>query len=106
MSDTASAIYIDNTKGRAAFGEEGPKPQFLINAPGFEALVVGLKAGQQIPVHPAELAMYHFLEGTGSMTVGDETFKIQPGVTVIAPDGMPRGMQAETQVIFLGAKVA
>jgi mannose-6-phosphate isomerase-like protein (cupin superfamily) len=48
--------------------------------------------------------MYHILEGVGLMTVGDETFAIQPGVTVIAPAGAPRGMNAKTRLIFLGAK--
>ena len=88
----------------AVFAADGPKPQFLIDTPKFKTLVVGLEAGQQIPVHPAEAAMYHFLEGTGLMTVGDETFAIKPGVTVIAPDGASRGMNAKTRLIFLGAK--
>jgi len=48
--------------------------------------------------------MYHFLEGTGLMTVGKEIFVIKPGVTIIAPSGSERGMSAKTQVVFLGAK--
>jgi mannose-6-phosphate isomerase-like protein (cupin superfamily) len=48
--------------------------------------------------------MYHFLEGEGMMTVDDETFDIKPGVTVIAPSGAKRGMNAKTRVIFLGSK--
>jgi quercetin dioxygenase-like cupin family protein len=104
MPDTIAEIYFTDTKDRAVFAVEGPKPQFLIDTPKFKALVVGLEAGQQIPLHPDEAAMYHFLEGVGLITVGDETFAIQPGVTVIAPAGSPRGMNAKTRVIFLGAK--
>jgi quercetin dioxygenase-like cupin family protein len=96
--------YLPNTKARALFADDGPKPQFLIDTPKFKALVVGLAAGQQIPLHPGEAAMYHFLEGSGLMTVGDETFTIKPGVTVIAPSGVTRGMNAKTAVIFLGAR--
>ena len=83
-------IYFPETKSKAVFAADGPKPQFLIDTPKFKALVVGLEAGGQIPVHPAEAAMYHFLEGEGLMTIGDETFAIKPGVTVIAPKGVPR----------------
>ena len=99
-------IYFTDTKSIAVFAADGPKPQFLLDAPYFKALVVGLEAGQQLPIHPAEVAMYHFIEGEGLMTVDDETFAIKPGVTVIAPSGSKRGINAKTRVIFLGSKGA
>jgi quercetin dioxygenase-like cupin family protein len=104
MSETNSQIYFMDTKEKAVFSSEGPKPQFLIETPKFKALVVGLEAGGQIPAHPGEAAMYHFLEGNGLMTVGDEAFKIKPGVTVVVPSGVKRGMNAKTRVVFLGSK--
>ena len=104
MSDTTSQIYFADIKAKAVFATDGPKPQFLLNTPNFKALVVGLEAGGQIPVHPGEAAMYHFLEGTGLMTVGEGTFEINPGVTIVAPSGAKRGMNAKTRVIFLGSK--
>jgi quercetin dioxygenase-like cupin family protein len=97
-------IYFADIISRAVFSAEGPKPQFLVDTPQFKALVVGLEAGGQIPVHPGEAAMYHFLEGEGLMTVDDETFAIKPGVTVITPSGANRGMNAKTRVVFLGSK--
>ena len=104
MSDTTSPIYFQDTKSEAVFAAEGPHPQFLIDTPKLKVLVVGLEAGGQIPVHPAEAAMYHFLEGEGLMTVGDETFFIKPGVTLIVPSGERRGMSAKTRLVFLGSK--
>lgn len=99
-----SDIYFANTKSIAVFAPDGPKPRFLVDTPQFKALVVGLEAGGQIPVHPGEAAMYHFLEGEGLITVDDETFAIRPGVTVVVPSGARRGMNARTRVIFLGSK--
>jgi quercetin dioxygenase-like cupin family protein len=96
--------YFPDIKSKAVFSFNGPKPQFLIDTPQFKALVVGLEAGGQIPVHPGEAAAYHFLEGEGSMTVDDETFEVKPGVTVVAPSGAKRGMNARTRLVFLGAK--
>jgi quercetin dioxygenase-like cupin family protein len=63
-----------------------------------------LEAGGQIPAHSGGAALYHFLEGEGLMTVGDEAFEIKPGVTVVAPSGSKRGMNAKTRVIFIGSK--
>lgn len=104
MSDATTQIYFIDTKAKAVFSSGGPKPQFLIDTPQFKALVVGLEAGGQIPAHPGEAAMYHFLEGQGLMSVGDEAFEIKPGVTVVVPNGVKRGMNAKTRVIFLGSK--
>jgi mannose-6-phosphate isomerase-like protein (cupin superfamily) len=97
-------IYFPDTKSKAVFASDGPKPQFLIETAKFKALVVGLEAGGHIPVHPGEAAMYHFLEGEGLMTVDDETFAIKPGVTVVVPSGARRGMNARTRIVFLAAK--
>ena len=99
-----SDIYFADTKAKAVFAADGPKPQFLIDTLQFKVLVVGLEAGGQIPVHAGEAAMYHFLEGEGLMTAGDEAFAIKPGVTVVVPSGVKRGMNAKTRVVFLGSK--
>lgn len=104
MPDTTSQLYFVDIKGKAVFSGDGPQPQFLFDAPAFKVLVVGLEAGAQIPVHPAEAAMYHFLEGEGLMTVGDQTFGIKPGVTVVVPGGERRGMNARTRLVFLASK--
>ena len=48
--------------------------------------------------------MYHILEGSGMMVVGEERYPLAPDVTVIAPAGVSRGIEAETRLIFLGAK--
>jgi quercetin dioxygenase-like cupin family protein len=104
MADNPTQVYFSDTKAQAVFAREGPKPQFLMDTPGFKALVVGLEAGMHIPSHADGAAMYHFLEGTGLMTVGDEAFEIKPGATIIAPGGVKRGINAKTRLVFLGSK--
>ncbi len=104
MPDTTAEIYFANPQAQAVFAADGPKPRFLLDAPGFNVLVVGVEAGQQIPLHSGEAALYYFLEGSGLMMVGEESYAINPGVAVIAPAGSPRGMNARTRVIFLASK--
>jgi len=98
------ATFYPDIKTQAVFGEHGPQPQFLVDDPHFKVILSGLEPGQQIPVHPEALAVYHFLAGTGTMTVNDERYPITAGATVITPAGARRGIQAETRVIFLAAK--
>lgn len=104
MNQAISEVYYADTKTLAVFAPDGPKPNFLVDLPHFKVLVVGLEAGQQLPLHPGGPAAYHFLEGTGLMTVDEVTFAIQPGVTVIAPAGASRGMNARTRVVFFATK--
>ena len=106
MTQTISkqATFYPATKAQAVFGVHGPQPQFLLDEVNFKVIVGALEPGQQIPVHPEALAMYHFLAGTGTMTVDEEQFPITAGATVITPAGARRGMQAATRVIFLAAK--
>ena len=104
QSNVTQAKYYPNTKTEVTFGENGPQPKFLVDDANFKVILGGLQPGQQIPVHPESLAVYHFLAGTGTKTVDDEQFPIAAGATVITPEGAKRGMKAETQVIFLASK--
>ena len=104
QASTKQSVYHADTKSMATFGVDGPHPQFLADEEDFKVILAGLEPGQQIPVHPEVLALYHFLEGTGMMVVDDEEFDVAPGATVIAPAGAKRGMKATTRLIFLAAK--
>ena len=93
-------------KETVLFSAEGPQPQMLLETATCRAMIAGLQAGQKVPPHPEGPAIYHFLEGTGRMIVGEESFVVQTGATVVVPDGAPRGIEAETQLAFLAARLA
>lgn len=102
----SQAFFILDTKAHADFSELGPQPRFLWNESSFKIILAGLEPGQRIPTHPETLAMYHFLEGTGAMTVDEELFPVQAGTTIVTPAGARRGIYAETRLVFLAAKPA
>jgi quercetin dioxygenase-like cupin family protein len=104
MSDTTLEIYHADIKSLAVFAADGPRQQVLIDTPKLKAILVGLEAGQHIPVHPEQAALYHFLDGEGLMTVDEESYRVTPGVTVVAPEGSSRGMNARTRLVFLASK--
>lgn len=99
------AAYYPDTQSQAVLGQQGSQPQFLANDDHFKVVLRRLDPGEQIPVHPDALAVYHFLAGSGTMIVDDQPYPITAGATLITPAGSARGMQATTQVIFLAAKV-
>ncbi len=87
------------------FSPNGPQPQVLFENEKFKTVIGGLEAGQKIPSHPEGAGVYHFLEGTGTMLVGDERFPVKPGATVIVQTGVSRGMIAETRLAFIATRI-
>ncbi|HQY92733.1 MAG: cupin domain-containing protein [Caldilinea sp.] len=106
MSETMTmqTIFFPSVEKQVIFGEDGPRPQFLVDSEKLKVLVAGLEPGQQIPTHPETLAVYYFLEGEGVMTVNHEEFAVTAGSTIVTPLGAARGMRATTRLIFLAAK--
>lgn len=102
---TQDMLYPD-WKKVVVYPPQGAHPQVLVETDRYRAVIGGLAAGSIIPTHPEGPSVFHFLEGSGRMTVGDENFAIQAGATVIVPDGASRGIQAETQLAFLAIRLA
>lgn len=100
------ATLYPNWKETVVFGEDGPQPQMLMADEKVKVILGGLKPGQKIPNHAEAQAMYHFLEGTGWMTVDDEIMPVSAGSTIVMPNGTVRGMEAETQLVFLATRIA
>jgi quercetin dioxygenase-like cupin family protein len=98
-------VYPD-WRSKVVFSGDGPQPQILVENEKLKVVVAGLEAGQRIPAHPESLAMYHFLDGSGWMTVAGERVAVSAGATVVAPQGAPRGIEADTQLAFLAARIA
>jgi quercetin dioxygenase-like cupin family protein len=97
--------HYANLREQVIFSEMGPHPQSLFETAKFKVVVAGLEAGQQIPLHPEGAGVFYFLQGTGWMLVGEERFAIQEGATVIVPEGVARGMEAESRLAFLATRV-
>jgi quercetin dioxygenase-like cupin family protein len=83
----------------------GPQPAILHDEPTLRVLVAGLEPGAAIPPHPGPSAVYHYLEGEGVLTLDGVEHPVSAGMTVVAPDGSVRGMQATTRLAFLGVRL-
>lgn len=99
-------VFYPNWQEEVIFSPEGPQPQLLAESEKLKVIIGSLDVGQEIPPHPEALAVYHFLEGTGWMTVDDERHPVRAGATVITPEGAKRGVEAETRLVFLATRIA
>lgn len=101
---TIPALFYPVVQELAVFDSDGPRPQFLVDSQKLKVIIAGLEPGQQIPLHPETLAVYHFLAGDGVMIVNNEKFAVAAGSTVVTPPGAARGMRATSRLTFLAAK--
>ncbi len=100
-----TTIYPD-WKDKVVYSDEGPQPHVLMADEKVKFILAGLKSGQQIPDHTEAQAIYHFLDGNGWMTVDGERTAVNPGATIVMPQGASRGMEAETQLAFLAIRIS
>ena len=97
---------IADASQQAAFNAGEPQPNILFENEQAKVIVGALEPGQQIPSHSEALAVYHFLQGEGWMTVDEQRTAVRPGVTIITPRGSKRGVQATSRLSFLAVRIA
>jgi quercetin dioxygenase-like cupin family protein len=85
------------------FSPEHPVPTVLHESDELKVVLVGMEPGQVLPEHPAPAAMFHVLDGTGTVTVDGAPADVGPGATIIAASGTRRGWRARTRLVFLGS---
>lgn len=100
-----ASISFPDWRGLVRYAAAGPHMTILSEGPGHKALLAGLEAGGRIPPHPERLGVYHVLEGTGWMVVEGARYALNAGVTLIAPEGSTRGIEAVTRLAFIAVRV-
>lgn len=99
-------IFYSSWRDRVAFSAEEPQLRALVEDEGLKVVIAGFQPGQSIPPHPESRGIFYILEGNGWMTVAGERLAIEAGATVIVPDGVTRGFEAETQMAIMATRVA
>jgi quercetin dioxygenase-like cupin family protein len=98
--------YISDWQQQVTYGTDGPQPTILMADNKVKVIMAGLNPGQRIPEHPEATSVYHFLTGSGWMTVNGERLAVTAGTTIAMPAGSIRGLEAETQLAFLATRIA
>jgi quercetin dioxygenase-like cupin family protein len=97
--------FYPNWKEIVVYSDKGTQPEILVETEKYKAVIGGLVAGNQMPPHAEGPAIFHFLEGSGWVTVDEERLAVNAGATVVVPDGAVRGIEAETQMAFLAVRL-
>ena len=98
-------VIFQNWKELVVYSAKGMQPKVLVETENYKSVVAGMAPGNSMPPHAEGPAIFHFLEGTGKMIVGEENLSVQAGATVVVPNGANRGIEAETQLAFLAVRL-
>ncbi|MGC9444280.1 MAG: cupin domain-containing protein [Candidatus Methanospirareceae archaeon] len=94
--------HID-VQGRIEYNEDAPVKHDLLKTEWFNAVLVSLEAGQEIPPHPEPYAvLFIVLDGEGTVTVGTERYEVKPKHVIFAPQGSVRGIAPRTRMSLVG----
>ena len=98
-------IFFPDWRELVVYPEKGAQPKVLVETDQYKSVIAGLSVGSGMPPHPEGPAIFHFLEGSGQMMVGENSFTVDAGATVIVPDGDLRGIEAKTRLAFLAVRL-
>jgi quercetin dioxygenase-like cupin family protein len=99
---TPSYTHISDLAKEAQPPDKGILSRTLYNDDRLKAVLFGFAQGEELSEHTASmLAVLHFLQGEGRLTLGDDTLEARPGTWVHMPKGLRHSIQANTPVVML-----
>lgn len=92
---TQTALKVGHAAELAEFSDKGFGRRTLIETDRFRAVVVGLKDGQEIPVHAPHVDLVMtIVEGVGQVMAGEQARWVRAGDVAVVPAGEKRGLRA------------
>ncbi|MBX3052224.1 MAG: cupin domain-containing protein [Caldilineaceae bacterium] len=100
-----SKSYIAIPDVRALLGEiaeESIVSRNIYNEATSRAMLFGFAPGQELSEHTTPMAAtIHILEGTATLTLGEEKMEAAPGTLVFMPPSLSHSVHAHGQVVML-----
>jgi len=89
------------------FSSEGRVKKDLLKTKGFNAVLVCMDAGQEIPPHPEPYeVLFVVIEGEGTITCGNDRYGVRPGSAVYVKKDEGRGIKCEKRMAVVGIQEA
>ncbi len=90
-------------KEKIIYSSEKPIKRHFLNAKGFHAALICLKAGVEIPPHPEDYGvLLTVLEGKGEFTDINGKFTLTKNQSIYIKKDEIRGIKAEEDLVVLG----
>jgi len=75
----------------------GVQGKALVDLPDVSVMNLILAVGDKVPSHVTPVdALFHVLEGEGTVTIGEEKAKVKAGEIIISPANIPHALEADS----------
>lgn len=82
--------------------DKGILSRTLFGDDRFKVVAFGFAQGEELSEHTASMpAVLHFLQGEGTVTLGDDRHEAMTGTWVHMPAGLKHSIQARTPLVML-----
>lgn len=79
----------------------GVKGRPVIDMPEIGIINLYLEPGEQVPSHKTPVdVLFQVIEGSGEVTIGEETRVVEPGDIIVSPKDIPHGLAASQGSAF------
>lgn len=74
----------------------GVKARQVVDRPTVNVVNLVLAPGEEVPTHVTPVdVLFHVIEGTGKVIIGDETADVAAGDVVVSPAHIPHALKAD-----------
>lgn len=81
----------------------GKEKQLIVKSKFLNSLLIHVPVGSEIPAHYEDYeALFYIIEGSGEIQIGTERIKVKPGMLVLSPKELLRGIFPDTSLLILG----
>jgi quercetin dioxygenase-like cupin family protein len=93
---------IPNLEAEVTVPENGILSRTLYNDDRLKVVIFGFAPGQELSAHTAPMAAsLHFLNGSATVTLGEDTHEVGAGAFVYMPPRLNHGIVAKTPVMMV-----
>ncbi len=90
---------------RISFSRGKPSPELLFDGGSFQASLICLKAGTEIPPHPEDYGVFLLVtEGSGTFTDSNGESELKRNQGIFIKRGETRGIRASEDLVILGIR--
>ena len=99
---TPSYTYIKDIIGTIDVPDDGILTRPLVNTDKMKAVLFAFSEGQELSEHSVEMpATLHILQGSATLTLGDDTTDASAGTWVHMPPSLKHSVAAKTPLVML-----
>ena len=102
MNETVPYTIVQDLMEHQDIPDDGILTRTILDNDDVKVVLFTFSENQELSEHTASMpAVLHFIRGSATLSLGEDTFDARPGTWVHMPPKLKHSIRAETQVVML-----